>query len=430
MKTTLITLTLLLTACREASPPKASPPEPEAKVTGLRQLALEKVGGASTIDKRLAELQAMVEKNPAKLDAWILLGRAWIQKARQASDSSFYRNANACADVALELKPENALALNLKGMVMMNDHRFAEARDLAQRILVQDSDDIMALGTLSDASIELGDVDAAIEATQRMVSLKPNLPSYARSSYLRWLQGDPDAALLIIRQAIDAGGDPKDREPLAWVLVEAGKIFHHKGDYEGAIAGYDQALAVFADHPAALAWKARALLALGRPAEAKALAARSYGEAALAETAWIWADAAEAAGDVSEAMKAYALVEKLGRQGERRTLASFYASRNERANEAVELAELELRHRGDLYSHDAHAWALYRAGRMPEAKAAIAEASKLGTKDARISFHLGAILIATGEVEAGRAKIEEALRLSPAFDLHEAAEAQRIIQRS
>jgi tetratricopeptide (TPR) repeat protein len=420
MKKILFAATLLLLACDEAPKPIPSP-------TGLRQLALQKIEGTSAIDRRLVDLQAAVTKNPNKADGWILLGRVWVQKARQSNDPGFYLNANACADTALELKPQYPLALNLKGMVLMNDHRFAEAKELAQQILARDSDDIMALGTLADAELELGNFEAAADASQRMVDLKPSLPSYARASYLRWLQGDTKSAIEIAKNAIDAGADPHDREPLAWMLVEAAKIFHHQGDYLGAIAGYDQALAVFPDHAPALAWKARALLATDRAEEAMRLAKKSYQESALAETAWVWGDAASASGKPEEAAEAYAKVVQLGKQGERRALAAFWASRNEQIEQATELAKQELAHRGDIYTWDAYAWALYRAGRIEEAQGAIANATRLGTKDARLMFHHGAILVASGDRESGMRKIGEALALDPGFDRAGAEEARRML---
>ncbi len=427
MKILLAATLLLLAACDEAR--DAAPPPAEVPLTGLRQLALQKVDGDAAIDRRLRELQSTVTKEPKKLDAWILLGRAWVQKARQATDPGFYTNANACADVALDLKPENALALDLKGMVLMNDHRFAEARDLARRILANDPDDVMALGTLADALLELGDFNASADATQHMIDLKPNLPSYARASYLRWLQGDTKTAIAVIRHAIDAGGDQRDHEPLAWVLVEAAKIFHHQGDYAGAIAGYDQALAALPDYAPALVWKARALLAIGRPEEARALASRSYEEYALGETAWTWGDAAMAAGKPEEAALAYSKVVKLGRT-ERRTLALFYATRNEETERALALAKQELTGRGDIYTYDAYAWALYRAGRFEEARGAIDRATRLGTKDARLLYHLGAIMVAGGQHAAGKKKIAEALALEPGFDPIGAVEARSLLSRA
>jgi Flp pilus assembly protein TadD len=116
-----------------------------------------------------------------------------------------------------------------------------------------------------------------------------------------------------------------------------------------------------------------------------------------------------------------------GRALDRRTLALFYATKGLEPEEAVRLAEQERTIRDDLYTEDAYAWALYRAGRLEEARAAVDRATALGTPDARLRYHAGAIRLASGERRAGRALIRAALALNPAFDLTGAAEARRAV---
>jgi tetratricopeptide (TPR) repeat protein len=84
------------------------------------------------------------------------------------------------------MQPEFTPALRLRGLVLLNDHEFAKARDLAKQMLERDADDALSWGTKSDAELELGDTAAAIESAQRMMDLKPNLPSYGRAAHLRW----------------------------------------------------------------------------------------------------------------------------------------------------------------------------------------------------------------------------------------------------
>ena len=57
----------------------------------------------------------------------------------------------------------------------------------------------------------------------------------------------------------------------------------------------------------------------------------------------------------------------------------------------LELAQRELDYRRDIYAYDLLAWNLYKNGRLDEARAAIEEALKLGTKDAKLFFHAGMI---------------------------------------
>src|SRR5262249_27119153 len=144
---------------------------------------------------------------------------------------------------------------------------------------------------------------------------------------------------------------------------------------------------------------------------------KAYRLSPLVETAWLLGDAREAAGDAAGAAEAYAQVVKHGRLSDRRTLAQFYATKNRDVDEAVKLAEEELKVRGGPYTDDALAWALYRAGKLPEARAASDKALGLGTKDATLLYHGGAIRIAAGEVEAGQKMIRRALDLNPRFEL-------------
>jgi tetratricopeptide (TPR) repeat protein len=321
------------------------------------------------------------------------------------------------------------MSLNLRGLVLINDHRFADARDLAEQILAKDSDDVMAIGTLSDALLELGRFPEAAEAAQRMMDIKPNLPSYARASYIRWLQGDAAAAKSVIRLAIDAR-DPRDPEPGAWVLVQAAMIFWHEGDYDGADKGFDRALDAVGDYPPALVGKARVALAKGAWQRAAELLDRAYKQSPLVETAWLLGDARQAAGDAAGAADAYARAVKAGRQSDPRALALYYATKDLERDEAARLADAERKVRDDLYTQDTYAWALYRAGKLPEARAASDRAISLGTKDARLLYHAGAIRIAAGDKAGGAQLVRDALKLNPKFDVTGAAEAEKVLSNA
>jgi len=408
-----------------ASATAASAPTPD-RAAVARALALAKVEGSAPVDQEIRALQQSVARMPQKTDFWIALGQKWVRKARETTDPGFYRSARACAEVALDLEPGYRLALDLQSLVLLNDHQFAQAADLARDVLRTTPDDILALGTLSDAALEMGRFDEAAEAAQKMNDLKPGLPSYARGSYLRWLRGDTQQAKVIIRQAMDAK-DPKDPEPTAWVLTQAALIFWHEGDYEGAEKGFDQALAAVKDYPPALVGKARCALGLGDPARAASLLAKAHAESPLVETAWLLGDAKEAAGDAKGAEEAFALVVKHGRQIDPRTLALFYATKDRDVDEALRLLEAEKKVRDDLYTEDALGWALYRRGRLAEARAASERALALGTKDARLLYHAGAIKLASGDKAGGEKLVREALKLNPAFDRTGAAEAGKLV---
>ena len=362
-----------------------------------------------------------------KPEVWVALGRAWLRKARESSDPGFYLNAGASADAALELAPHDNAAANLRGLVLLNQHEFTKARALAREILSRRSDDATAWGTLSDAELELGDVRASADAAQRMLALKPNLPSYSRAAYLRWLHGQEDAALELTRLAIGAAGAAADREPRAWMLVQAGLLFWHRGDYEGADAGFRSALEVMADYPPALVGRGRVRAARADYTGAAALYERAFQVSPLVETAWLWGEALELAGRGSAARSAFAAAAREGELHDRRMLSLMYSSRGVQPEAALSLARRERAERADIYTEDALAWALFRNHELAEARAAIDRAHRLGTKDARLLFHRGAIYMATGSVREGRALVKEALAQNPKFDLTAVREAERLL---
>jgi tetratricopeptide (TPR) repeat protein len=392
-----------------------------------RALALAPTNGTAAVDLALAALQGSVTKNPGKVDLWVMLGRTWVRKARESSDPGYYAHADACARIALVIDPANRAAIDLQAMVLLNDHKFEQARRLAESVTEARPDDPMAYGTLSDALLELGRFDEAARATQTMIDLKPNLPSYSRASYLAWLQGDSAAAKKYVRLAMDAGGDTRNPEPLAWVLVQAAMIFYGEGDYAGADAGFDRALGAVADFPPALVGKGRVAMAEGDPHRAASLLDRAYKASPLTETAWLLGDARAADGDEQGSQEAYAHVLKEGKQTDSRTLAQFLATKNRDADLALKSADTDRAARGDIYTDDAYAWALYRKGRIDDAQQAITHAMRLGTKDARLLYHAGAIRIARGDTRQGRQLVKQALALNPHFDWTGAKEAAALV---
>jgi tetratricopeptide (TPR) repeat protein len=421
-------------ACKPDPSPASPAPSAERVVDAApsiaRRLALQKLEGKRPVDREIeARQKAVTGKAAENADAWVLLGRAWVKKARESSDPGFYLNANACAEIALEVAPGNRAALNLSALVLLNQHRFQDARDQAAQILAKAPHDRMALGTLSDALLELGRYAEATDAAQKMMDGKPNLPSYIRASYLEWLRGDAAAAIESAKAAIDAGRDPNDPEPRCWAMTQAAMIFWHRGDRAGADAGFAATLKECADYPPALAGRGRAALAGGEAARAAELLAASFAASPLAETAWLLGDARAAAGDAKGAAEAWAEVVRIGRAGDPRTLAQFYATKDRDREEAVRLAEAEKKVRDDLYTEDTLAWALHRVGRIAEARAAAEKGTALGTKDARLLYHAGAIRIAAGDKAAGEKLVREALSLCPGFDWSGAKEAEALLAR-
>jgi tetratricopeptide (TPR) repeat protein len=432
----------LLAACNDKPLPRPEPApiaaapaaaaraeaDEDANLPANMRLALQKMSGGGGADKAVGDAQGIVRQQMTKDDGWVMLGRAWVRKARESNDPGFYLNADACAGVVLERNPDHSLALDLRGLVLLNGHRFAEARDLAAKIIAKHPDDPMAWGTSSDALLEMGRYDEATAAAQRMVDLKPNLPSYSRASHLQWLRGDTASAKETVRAALDSGRDAKrDPEPGAWVLVQAAMIFWHEGDVDGAEAGFDKALERLSGYGPATVGKGRVAMARGEFKKAAELFDHAFKASPLVETAWLLGDAREAAGDKAGAEEAWARVVRDGRRTDPRTLSLFLSAKNRSPEEALGFAREEYAVRKDVITEDALAWALYRNGKIDEAKASITRARRLGTPDPRLVYHEGAIRIAAGETKKGKELVARALKMNPAFDTTSAKEAQSLL---
>ncbi len=418
----LLSLVAMLGGLSCTEPQKRSRAENEQRV-----LALAPATGtdALAVEIRGKETAQAKHETPG---GWIALGRAWVRLARHTSDPGFYLSADACASLALAREPSSIPARNLRALVLLNAHRFAEARDLAHQILVEAPDDLDALATESDARLELGDLAGAGAAVDRMREIRPGLPAFSRASWLCWLRGDREGALRFAALAVDAG-DARDPEPTAWVLVQAAQIYWNTGDVEGADAGYDAALARVPDFSPALLGKGRIAMARGRHAAAIELFERAFRANPLAETAWLLGDAQDAAGDHAAAARTWQQLDTGDLSRDRRTVSAFLSAKGRDPERALALIEEESKTRGGPFTDDALAWALFRNGRLDDALAASDRARSPGLREPALLFHAGAIRIALGRQQEGLQFLKRAVAANPAFERDGAEEARTLLTR-
>jgi tetratricopeptide (TPR) repeat protein len=430
--------TFLLASCRTPSAERkaaASAPSAEGATRApdrlapgaARALAFADPSDAEPVDHLIRAQQKKAKLLESNIDHVIVLGRFWIRKARETSQARYYLNARAAGDLVLERQPGNRLAKNLHAATLLNEHRFSEAADLARSVLAKDAEDLEALGTLADAELELGRYDEAGKLVDRLNDLKPSLPTYARTAHLQWLRGDTKAALESYRLAIGAGNDPTHPEPRCWALVQAAYVFFHRGDYAGAHAGFEVALAECTNFVPALVGAGRAAQARGDLKRALELLQKAFAKTPTPETAWRIGDARLAAGDRDGAERAYGVVIRSSADEDPRTVAQFLATKGRDPKRAVELARAEMVRRPGIHTVDALAWALHRAGQTVEAEKYAAQILRLGTPDPTLLYHAGAIRVASGKAAEGYELVEHALRLSPRFDPIEADAALALL---
>jgi Flp pilus assembly protein TadD len=110
-----------------------------------------------------------------------------------------------------------------------------------------------------------------------------------------------------------------------------------------------------------------------------------------------------------------------------RALVTYYVEHGIHLKDALLIARKELATRDDLYTEDTLAWALVANGRWPEAQKAIDKALQYGTEDPLLHFHAGLIALQSGDREAARQHLAQALQLNPQFHAQYANQARQTL---
>ena len=370
---------------------------PRAESTPPPQDAGETAAARTPADARVAAAQNKIRSAPDKPDGYNLLAAAYMQKARETADGEYNKKADGALARSLAAAPDNYDALKLRAKLLLIFHHFAEARDLAERARQARPEDHDVYGALTDAYVELGEYELATEAAQRMVDLRPDAASYARVSYLRSIHGDALGAAEAMLIAVRAS-DPRDPEASAWARTHLGDELLRLGRAAEAEREYDRALRLFPGHQLALAAKARVRAAAGDFETAVEL----YGRLDSHDRHLALGDIYTKIGRAEDARREYEAFERAEREvapeeNDYSHLAHFWADRGTNLDEAVALMRRERERRADIYTCNALAWAYYRKGMLAEAKAAVEEALRTGSRDPQIHFHAGMIYRALGE---------------------------------
>lgn len=387
-----------------------------------------KTNQATMSDQHIRSAQGVIEKHPADSKGYNMLAAAFMQKARESGDFSFNARAEESLKHSFRVAPDNYEAIKLQAALLANFHRFSEALQTAQRAQAINRRDHEVYDVMVDALVELGDYQRAVDAAQTRVDLRPDTASYSRISYLRALHGDTKGAIEAMKLAAESAS-PANPESIAWCRVHLGDELMNDGKLNEAEREYDHALYSFPNYHLALASKARARYAAGDTDNAIVFYKRAIERVPLPEYIAPLGDLYAKLGRADEAKQQYdqvEFIEKMGAASDTYSLqlALFWADHDVRLDEALAVAERERAARNDIYTSDVLAWCLYKKGRFAEAKTAIDEALRLGTRDPRLLYHAGMIALSTGDNQKGADYLKQALAINPSFDILQAEAAK------
>lgn len=384
-------------------------------------------------DQVIWDYQELVRTTPNNLNAYSVLGNAYIQKARETGDPTLYAKAETVFQEALKRDPKDFEALIGKGSLALARHEFREALELGEQARVLAPFVPRVYGVIADAQIELGMYDEAVATIQKMVDMRPDLSSYSRVSYARELYGDLPGAIEAMTMAVNAGGPTA--ENTEWTRVQLGNLYFNTGDLANAEKQYLASLSRLPDYVPALAGLGRVRAAQGNTAEGVDLLNQAIARMPLPEFVIALGEIQDAAGQQEAAARQYALVRAMQQLFKANgvdtdlELALFDADHGSDPQAAAALARAAYERRPGVKAADTLAWALFKAGQLDEAQHYATEALKLGTKDALVLYHAGMIAQARGDSTAARVHLEQALKINPHFSPLYARQAQQALNQ-
>jgi tetratricopeptide (TPR) repeat protein len=401
--------------------------------------------GATETDRQVETLQGRIKKTPGDFSQYDQLGAAYLQKARETGDISYYDLAERTLQKSLDLAPQDFRAaepLVHMCLVYMGEHRFSDVLVDAQKAIGLGSGNLAAFAVEGDAFTDMGDYDEAAAAYRALETLggattSPLTLAYmldSRKAYLSFLHGDVADSIRLMQSAISAGLRTNvPRENLAWLYFELGERYFQTGDLENAERSYSAGIGADPNHYRSIAGLARVRAAQGRLEDSVQLYEKSVAIIPFPPYVAELGDSYQKLGRSADAQRQYDLVEyiahlsKLNQVLANRELALFYADHDIKLPEALDYARHELEVRHDIYTWDAYAWALYKNGRLQGAASAMDKALSLKTSDSLLLYHAGMIYHALGKDFDAQQLLTRALKANPHFNILYADAARQML---
>ena len=381
----------------------------------------------SPAELRIAAAQKVLQKQPDRYMAYNDLATALIRRARESGDRSYFQQAAAAVENSLRLQPDNFEAAQAHVALLLGERKYSEALAEARALNHRMPDAVLVWGYMAEADAALGDYDAAEQAAQWMMNLRPgNLPAFVCGANLREEWGDIDGALDFLGRALQQA-PPFETEETAWILTRMAQLELEAGQPEKALPLLQQALKTFPDYYLSLEGLAKVRMAQHRYREAVELLEARNRDFATAQSRNLEARALLLAGRTAEAQQKYADFERAARgqieqfDNANLDLVFYYAGPARRPSEALRIARLEIERRHDVRTLDAYAWALYVNGQFDEARRQIEKALEVGTRDAELYYHAGTIEASAGAKSAGLRYFQQSLELDPGSETADAA---------
>lgn len=387
-----------------------------------------------------SKLIRMVRENPTNTKSALSLATLYIKEARITGNNMYYDAAalKYINDV-LEREPENFEALTLKALLYLSQHHFADALTIAQKAQKSGPYNAFAYGLLVDSYVEMGDYKAAVAAAEKMISLRPDISSYSRISYLREIHGDNNGAVEAMNMAVKAGnvGD----ESAAWARVQLARLYENIGDLKSAEMHY----LISGDQRPGYAYAIAGLghIAMGNNDYIKAIALYQKADSSFLDYSFkeqlvqlysLTGDTKKAAdisnvviGSMSKDAEKGEEDESIGHYADRE-LAYAYLLKHDYDN-ALQHALAEYNRRPEnIDVNETVAWVYYAKGEYGKALPYIETALKTNCKNPTLLTHAGLVYAKNNGQQKAKSLLQEALKNNPNIDVELKKEGVKVLQ--
>lgn len=366
-----------------------------------------------------------IKKNPDDVKSRLSLAALFIQEARITGNFLYYdAAAMKYVNDVLKKEPANFEALIYKAIIQLSQHHFADGLTTAQQAQKSNPYNAFIYGIMVDANVELGNYTAAVESSDKMVSIRPDLRSYSRIAYLREIHGDIPGAIEAMKMAIEAG--MPGHESTEWCRAQLGHLYELQGDVKAAENEYSTSLEMRPGYAYALAGMARIETAKNNYEKAIEQYKHAYdmvndysfkeNMVDIYRSAGKNKEADELGKEVIREMTAASANtnkdDSSGHYSDRELAYAYLAVNN--TDKALEHALLEYNRRPDnIDVNETVAWVYYKQGDYQKALPYIKTALRTGSKNPTLLCRAGLIYYKAAQRQEAAKLLQQALKSNP-----------------
>jgi tetratricopeptide (TPR) repeat protein len=390
-----------------------------------RKTSLTYTAEWATVKDNASILSGKLKNNPSDIKSLLALAALYIQEGRSTGNFNYYNAAaTKLLNDVLEKEANNFEALTFKATILLSQHRFEEGYKIAEQARQMYPLNAYVHGLIVDANVELGNYEAALDAADKMISIRPDIRSYSRIAYLREIHGDIPGAIEAMSLAIDAGA-PGD-ENTEWCRVQMGKLYEQMGKMKEAEMQYIIAVENRKNYPYALVHIAgiktrekNYTKALALYMQADSLIPDHTFKEGMAEVYNLMGQPAKAkniADEILVYMEQFSGKDrKESGQNEDHEMAHAYMGVGN-YDKALEYAVAEYKRRpANIEVNETVAIVYYEKGEYAKALPYIESALKTNCKNPELLCHAGLIYAKTGDKVKAKKYLEEALKNTPSI---------------